>query len=144
MILKLNSLLDLSPEQVSLSRQLVDKLRATDERWHSLNHQVYDGVKYQSIGIGLRLAGVGALSDYEASLIGKLCPCLDIDYDSTNYETEFYKLYGWYDLVMTGDDKKGWVERGLIYLDVKLNLTFNQIAGIIEGALEGAALIEIN
>ncbi len=123
---------------------MVDKLRATDEKWHIFGHTPYNGTQYQSIGIALRLAGVGVLTDFEAKLKwDKLCACLDIEYDQTNYETEFYKLYGWNVVVITGDEKKGWVERGLTYLDCRLQLTFSDIAAIIEGALDGFSSIDL-
>lgn len=128
-------LVGLTDQQKELTRKLVDKLRATNEKWHSLDAtylDLEDGTgKYDSTGIALRVAGVGVCDSTDARLkYDKLAACLDIDWEEEDLDGAMLRLYGWNKIVEVDG-----IERSLCYLDRRMRFAFDAIADTIAAAL---------
>lgn len=128
--MKLNPLSNLTAKQRERTEHLIDKLRQIDEKYHDYE-SVYSNHKGDSTGLALRSIGIGVLDDFEASLIGKLGPCLDIDYDVDSYESVMMREYGWFRFIEVAPGEM----HSLMYLESRKHLTFKECADMIEEAL---------
>jgi hypothetical protein len=118
------------------------RLRKWPETYHERDVIVRgDENHLSSVGVALLSGGVELLSDMGSWLTyHSYGRCFDIDPDNQGYTVSMRlkQIYGWF--ILAHHD---WRKMSLFYLDNRLMLTFDEIADIIEAALNGKEKIFI-